>query len=257
MEIVADIASTLWEINEKIGEELKFNVPEYIRQRKIISNEIGLSIEEDLELSDIDREAAEASTSDSFPLKPQRILRDLRSIMNDDDILISDVGAHKMWVARHYPAFQGNTCIISNGFCSMGIALPGAISAKMVHPDKNIVGLCGDGGFLMNVQEIATAVKYNIPAVILIWEDGEYGLITWKQENQFGTHSYTDFTNPDFVELSKSFGAYAERVESADNFIPAMKRAFAQTDRPSVIIVPVDYSENKKLTERLGRLLSH
>ena len=162
-----------------------------------------------------------------------------------------------MWVARHYPAFQGNTCIISNGFCSMGIALPGSISAKMVNPEKKVVGLCGDGGFLMNVQEIATAVKYKIPAVILIWEDGEYGLITWKQENQFGRHSHTEFTNPDLVELSKSFGAYSEKVESADGFIPAMQRAFAETDRPSVIIVPVDYSENKKLTERLGRLLSH
>ena len=257
VEIVSDIASALWEINEKIGDELQFEVPEFIAQRKHILNEIGLSVDIDLMLSEMDKEAAEASASDSFPMKPQRILRDLRVIMGDEDILISDVGAHKMWVARHYPAFAGNTCIISNGFCSMGIALPGAISAKLIHPEKKVVGLCGDGGFMMNVQEIATAVKYKIPALILVWEDGEYGLIKWKQENLFGKHSHIDFTNPDLVELSKSFGAHSERVGSVSDFIPVLERAFKVDDRPSIVVIPVDYSENKKLTERLGRIISH
>ena len=190
-------------------------------------------------------------------MKPQRILKDLRSILGEQDILISDVGAHKMWVARNYLAFGPNTCIISNGFCSMGIALPGALAAKMVHPERRVVGLSGDGGFLMNVQELATASHYKIPAVILVWEDGSYGLIKWKQENTYGRHSHVDFPNPDLVALSRSFGAFSERVSSAADFKNIMHDAFAEKNRPSVVVVPVDSGENRKLTNRLGKLIAH
>ncbi len=240
IEVVGDIAGSLWAINEGLTDAHKRDVEEFATERRHI-------------LTELEYEAS----SDHFPMKPQRILRDLREVMRDDDILISDVGAHKMWVARNYPAYQPNTCIISNGFCSMGIALPGAIAAKRLHPEKHIVGLCGDGGFLMNVQELATAVQYKIPAVFLVWEDNEYGLITWKQEAQFGAHSHTAFLNPDLVKLAESFGCRAARVEAAQDFVPILQAALADASRPSVVVVPVDYSENLKLTKRLGEILRH
>jgi acetolactate synthase-1/2/3 large subunit len=219
--------------------------------------ELGWDVgQPDAELRRLD-DPREAASSEAFPMKPQRILRDLRAFLADEDILISDVGAHKMWVARCYPAFVPNTVIISNGFCSMGIAVPGAISAKMVFPDRTVVGLAGDGGFLMNVQELATAVQYRVPAIFLVWEDGGYGLIAWKQEIHYGKTSHVAFENPDFVALARSFGAFATRVERAGDLTEALREAKAQKDRPSVIVVPVDYSENVELTKRLGQLVAH
>lgn len=190
----------------------------------------------------------------NFPVKPQKILHDLREVLADDDIIISDVGAHKMWVARMYEAMSPNSCIISNGFASMGIALPGAIAAKLAKPDQVAVAVTGDAGFLMNVQEIETAMRYNIPIVVLIWNDSNYGLIKWKQENQFGRESHISFTNPDFVKLAESFGAKGYRVESADDLQATLKQAIA--DNTVVLIdCPVDYSENLKLTKELGEMI--
>ena len=257
VEIVCDIASALWELNEKLDDNITFNMNTLVHLRDHMLCEIGF---EDLcaeSHDDVNPEDTDPAHSGNFPMSPQRILRDLRKIMRDDDILISDVGAHKMWIARHYLTYTPNSCIISNGFCSMGIALPGAIGAKLVKPEKNVVGLCGDGGLLMNIQELATAVQYKIPCTILVWEDSSYGLIKWKQENAFGIHSHVDFQNPDLLALARSFGAFAIRVDSCDHFTSAMNEAFQQTEKPSVIIVPVDYSENRKLTNRLGRLIAH
>jgi acetolactate synthase-1/2/3 large subunit len=260
VEIVCDIAAALWELNERLGSSVRFDVPEFTQVREHMMYELGWDApvppRQGVE-ADGAREAREAATSDVCPMKPQRILRDLRSFMADDDILISDVGAHKMWVARCYPAFAPNSVVISNGFCSMGIAVPGAISAKMVRPERTVVGLCGDGGFMMNLQELATAVQYGVPAIFMVWEDGAYGLIAWKQEVQYGRTSHTDFVNPDLVALSRAFGASATRIERADALGAALLEARAETKRPSVIIVPVDYSENVKLTRRLGQLVAH
>jgi len=197
VEVVADIAATLREINQRLDGALHFEEPLYRHLRDHILCEIGLGDLASTSHDDLDREAVAAVTSDAFPFKPQRIVADLRRLLGEEDILISDVGAHKMWVARHYAAFRPNTCLISNGFCSMGIALPGAIAAKMTLPERRVVGLCGDGGFLMNLQDLATAVQYEVPAVIVVWEDGGYGLIEWKQQNRFGRTSHVRFTNPD------------------------------------------------------------
>jgi acetolactate synthase-1/2/3 large subunit len=257
VEIVSDVAAALWEINERMGDETRFTSTSFALLRDKMLCELGF---DEMSLSDgqiVEPEADFVAESDAFPMKPQRILRDLRSVMDDKDILISDVGAHKMWIARHYPVSEPNTCIISNGFCSMGIAVPGAIAAKMVHPERRVVGLCGDGGFLMNVQEIATAVQYEVPCVYLVWEDGGYGLIEWKQENQFGRSSHVRFTNPDLKALADAFRAKGIAVKSAEHFKDAMEEAFAEKHRPSVVVVPVDYSENRLLTKRLGRLLAH
>lgn len=196
----------------------------------------------------------ENSRNDSFPLKPQRILHDVRQVMGREDILISDVGAHKIWVARMYPAHMPNTVIISNGFASMGIALPGAIAAKMVFPDRKVLALAGDGGFLMNIQELETARRLGVKFVSLIFNDGRYGLIDWKQVRQFGKAFGVSFGNPDFVKLAEAFGVKGYRVESANKLLPILEDAFRQSDC-AIIDCPVDYGENLKLTEKLGHLV--
>jgi acetolactate synthase-1/2/3 large subunit len=201
-------------------------------------------------------ELNEYNEDDGIPMKPQRILSDLRKVMGDNDILISDVGAHKMWVARNYPAHEPGTCLISNGFCSMAGSVPGAIAAKHVYPDRKVVALCGDGGFLMNVQDLITAVRYEKPITVLLWVDKQYGLIKWKQEARFGKHSHIDLVNPDFVKLAESFGWQPIEVNAADQLIPALEQAFAEKSKPSLVIVPVDYDENMKLTKRLGEIIA-
>jgi acetolactate synthase-1/2/3 large subunit len=196
----------------------------------------------------------EHANDSEFPIKPQKILWDLRQAMNPEDILISDVGAHKMWVARMFQAQRPNTCIISNGFASMGIGVPGAIAAKMVHPDRNVVTVTGDAGFLMNSQEIETAMRLELALVILVWNDSEYGLIKWHQLRHYGRESNIRFTNPDLVAYAESFGAKGYRVESTEQLLPTLQRAFA--DNTVVLIdCPVDYRENMKLTEQLGNLV--
>jgi acetolactate synthase-1/2/3 large subunit len=196
----------------------------------------------------------EACVNDAaYPIKPQRALYELRRALGPQDIVVSDVGAHKIWVARLYQAYEPNTVIISNGFASMGISLPGAIAAKLVHPDRKVVALCGDGGFLMNSQELETAKRIGAAVVVVIWRDDGYGLIDWKQRNQFGRPYAVEFGNPDFVAYAESFGIPGFRPTSADDLYPTLMRAL-ELDGPSVIDVPIDYSENVRLTERLGAL---
>jgi acetolactate synthase-1/2/3 large subunit len=190
------------------------------------------------------------------PLKPQKIIWDLRTAMDLRDIVLCDVGAHKMWMARMFRCEYPNTCLISNGFASMGISVPGAISAKLAFPDRAVVAVTGDGGFLMNVQEIETAVRLNIAMVVLIWNDSGYGLIEWKQMNVFGRRSHVDFGNPDFIQLAESFGAKGYRIEQAEQLLPTLQQALAD-DAVSIIDCPVDYSENLRLTEKLGDMIIH
>jgi len=194
------------------------------------------------------------SADDGFPVKPQKIIWDLRTAMELEDIVVSDVGAHKMWVARMFRCEYPNTCIISNGFASMGIAVPGAIGAKLACPGRTVVAVTGDAGFLMNSQEIETALRIGVPIVILIWSDGAYGLIEWKQMNAFGRPSHVKFNNPDFVKYAEAMGAKGYRIERAGDLLPTLQRALAD-DTVSIIDCPVDYSENLKLTGKLGEMV--
>ncbi len=191
----------------------------------------------------------------SLPLKPQKLIWDLRTALALQDTVICDVGAHKMWMARMFRCEYPNTCIISNGFASMGIAVPGAVAAKLANPERKVVAVTGDAGFLMNAQEIETAVRLGIAMVILIWNDSAYGLIEWKQLNQFGRSSHVHFNNPDFVKYAEAFGAKGYRIESANQLVPTLKRALAD-NTVTIIDCPVDYSENIKLTEKLGEMVS-
>ena len=186
-------------------------------------------------------------------IRPQKILWDTREAMGPNDILLSDVGAHKMWVARHYQCHEPNTCLIPNGFCSMGFALPGAIAADIVHPDRRILGIAGDAGFLMNVQEMETARRINSNIVMLVWEDNEYGLIAWKQESHFGHHTDLAFGNPDWIKLADSFGWIGHFVSDSADFATTLDSAFEEAG-PSLVVVPIDYRENALLTNKLGEI---
>ena len=190
----------------------------------------------------------------SYPVKPQRIVGDLRAALDNDDIVICDVGAHKMWMARMYQAEVPNTCIISNGFASMGIAVPGAVAAAYAYPKQKVVAVTGDAGFLMNSQEIETAMRMGVAFVILIWNDQCYGLIEWKQLIHFNRSAHVKFTNPDFVKYAESFGAKGYRINKTEELLPTLKRALAD-NTVSIIDCPVDYTENLKLTERLGEMV--
>jgi acetolactate synthase-1/2/3 large subunit len=243
VDLVADVADALWQINEELNRRFEGRLPLFsIVERAELRETIAADL------------VAEAEDK-SFPMKPQRILCDLRKALGEEDILLSDVGAHKMWIARYYQCYAPNTCLISNGFCTMGFALPGAMGAKYAHPNKRVVAVCGDAGFLMNVQELETAVRLKLNVVCLVWVDGEYGLIKWKQQTAFdGRHSDLAFGNPDFELLARAFGMWGRSIQSAAELMPALEEAFAQ-EGPALISIPVDYGENQKLTERLGNLV--
>lgn len=190
---------------------------------------------------------------DGFPIKPQKIIYDLRQVMGPEDIVISDVGAHKMWMARHYHCETPNTCLISNGFAAMGFAIPGAVAAKLVYPNRKVVAVTGDGGFMMNNQELETALRVGTSFVTLIFNDGGYGLIEWKQNDQFGESCFIKFGNPDFVKFAESMGLKGYRVEATTDLVPILKEALNQ-DVPVVIDCPVDYRENALFSQRAGGL---
>jgi acetolactate synthase I/II/III large subunit len=190
---------------------------------------------------------------DAVPLKPQRVVADIRSALGRHDIVLADTGAVKMWMARLYPTFEPNTCLVSNALSTMGFAVPGAISAKLTHPDCKVLAATGDGAFLMNSQELETAVRERVPVTILIWEDNAYGLIGWKMELELGHSSNVAFTNPDFVAYAESFGAKGYRIEAAGDLLPTLRQALADPG-VSVITCPVDYEENLRLTKELGDL---
>jgi acetolactate synthase I/II/III large subunit len=198
-------------------------------------------------------ELARGAVDDSFPLKPSRIVSDTRAALGRSDIVLADTGAVKMWMARLYPTYEPNTCLISNGLSAMSFALPGAIGAKLAEPGRCVLAAVGDGSFLMNSQEIETALRERIPLTVLIWQDDAYGLIRWKMDLELGHDVATGFGNPDFVAYAESFGARGYRISAAGDLLPALREALA-ADTVSVIACPVDYSENLRLTDSLGEL---
>ena len=241
LEVVGDLAHTLWMLNERIerlGTLPLFDLP----QQRAVREQM---LEDFAEYRDDETQGL---------IRPQKVLADVREVMGPYDILLSDVGAHKMWIARYYHCHEPNTCLISNGFCSMGFALPGAISAKLVHPDRNVLAICGDGGFLMNVHEMETAVRLGTQIVVMVWEDGGYGLIAWKQDNEFGRHTQLAFDNPDFMKLADSFGWEGIHCENSKDLRGCLERAF-RSERPVLLVVPIDYRENALLTKRLGDIV--
>ena len=192
-----------------------------------------------------------AKDDDHFPVQPPRALYEIRQALGREDILVSDVGLHKLWIGRMFPAYEPNTVLIANGLAGMGFAVPAAVAAKLVHPERNVVTVNGDGGFLMNMQELETANRMGTPFVNVIWENKQFGSIVWKQDNKFGEHFGVDFTNPDFVKLAESFCVPAWRCESAEDFGERLSEAL-ELDTPSVIVLPIDYSLDVAISEELG-----
>src|SRR5918998_5014739 len=199
-------------------------------------------------------ELEEGARDCSFPVKPQRIVSDTRLAIRESDIVLVDTGAVKMWMARLYPTYKPNTCLISNGLSTMAFALPGAIAVKLAYPERKVLAAAGDGGFMMLCSELETAVREHVPIVVLIWEDQAYGLIKWKMDLELGHHSSVDFYNPDFVKYAESHGAKGYKIGSPGDLLPTLKSALEDDKSVSVIACPVDYSENMKLTDKLGRL---
>ena len=242
VEVVGDLAHTLWMLNQRAHadgpERLDYDHGRARRARE----EMQADLEEH---KDDDTEGV---------IKPQKALWDARQVLGPHDILLSDVGAHKMWIARYYHCHEPNTCLIPNGFCAMGFALPGAIGAQFVYPDRRVLAVCGDGGFLMNVQEMETACRLHSNVVVMVWEDHAYGLIAWKQQNHFGRHTELSFGNPDFMKLAEAFGWHGHRCERSVDLRDTLEQAFTETG-PSLVVIPIDYAENQKLTERLGNIV--
>ena len=239
-EIVGDLAHTLWMLNQRVDANggLSFDLSRQAATRSNMQAELEMYKDDDTH----------------GMIKPQKVLWDVRQVMGREDVLLSDVGAHKMWIARHYQCHEPNTCLIPNGFCSMGSALPGAIAADLVLPQKRILAICGDAGFLMNVQEMETARRLNSNIVVMVWEDKEYGLISWKQQTQFGTHTDLSFNNPHWLKLADAFGWKGHVVDNSRDLVGMLEQAFKEKG-PSLVVIPIDYRENLKLTERLGDIV--
>jgi len=238
-EVIGDLAHALWMLNERIDEH---GLPDFDLDTQ---HEVRIAMAKDF------AEYKDDETVGS--IRPQKAVWDARQVMGPQDVLLSDVGAHKMWVARHYQCHEPNTCLIPNGFCSMGFALPGAIAASIVHPERRILSICGDAGFLMNVQEMETAVRIKSNIVVMVWADNEYGLIAWKQESHFGRHTDLAFGNPDWNGLAKAFGWHGHYVSDSKDLASTLDTAFEEQG-PSLVVIPIDYRENPLLTKKLGEL---
>ncbi|GAA1547755.1 acetolactate synthase large subunit [Actinomadura kijaniata] len=198
-------------------------------------------------------ELEQGRADDGFPLSPRRVVADIREVMGRHDVVLADTGAVKMWMARMYPTYEPNTLLVSNGLSSMGFAVPGALAAKLARPDRKVLAATGDGAFLMNSQEIETAVRERVPFTVLVWQDDAYGLIEWKMNLELGRSSHIRFGGIDYVKYAESLGAQGYQVTSADELLPTLRKALDH-DGVSVVAVPVDYSHNLRLTDRLGEL---
>lgn len=239
VEVIGDIDNNLAQINDQLVncEQFHFDFSLQREVRKTMLDELA--------------EYSEDDTTGS--IRPQKAIWDASKVMGENDILLSDVGAHKMWIARHFHSHEPNTVLIPNGYCSMGFALPGAIAASLIYPERRILAIVGDGGFLMNVQEMETAKRLNSNIVVMVWEDGGYGLISWKQEAEFQRHTDLSFGNPDWIYLAKSFGWSAYECTESRLLQETLEQAFGD-EGPALVVIPIDYRENPILTEKLKRV---
>lgn len=228
LEVIGDIAHSLWAVTDRI-------------ERR------------DWDFSYFDMMAAafrehlcQRCDDPSFPLKPQRLVAELREVMPEDGILTLDNGMFKIWIARNYPAYEQNTVLLDNALASMGAGLPAAIAARLICPDRAVVAVCGDGGFMMNSQELETAIRLKVDLTVLVVNDGGYGMIKWKQEMMELPPFVLDFGNPDFVRYAESYGARGFRVGKAGDLKPILRRCIEEGG-VNVIDCPVDYSENSRV----------
>ena len=228
-EVIGDIANSIWQINEDLEPQSHWDFTRFLETRAATEEHI-----------------AEGSDATDFPIRPQRLVRDVRSVMPDDGIIALDNGVYKIWFARNYKAHRPNTVLLDNALASMGAGLPSAMGAKIVHPDKPVVAICGDGGFMMNSQELETAVRLGLDLVVLILNDSAYGMIKWKQAHMHFEDYGLDFGNPCFIKYADSYGATGHRLEATDDLAPLLKKCLDEGG-VHLIDVPIDYSQNDRI----------
>ncbi len=228
-ELIGDIANSIWQINEILSPQKHWDFTWFDKTREALKSHLS-----------------EGADDPRFPVYPQRLVADVRKVMTDCDIISLDNGVYKIWFARNYPASCPNTVLLDNALATMGAGLPAAIAAKLVHPEKKVVAICGDGGFMMNSQEMETAVRLGLDLIVLILNDNAYGMIKWKQANMGFENFGLDFGNPDFVKYAESYGAQGHRLEATEELIGLMQSC-QEAGGVHLIEVPIDYSENDRI----------
>jgi acetolactate synthase-1/2/3 large subunit len=232
VEVVGDIANSVWQIKEQLTRQSHWDFSRFMRVKEAGDAHLLLGADDS-----------------RFPIYPQRLVAEVRAVMPDDGIITLDNGVYKIWFARNYKASAPNTVLLDNALASMGAGLPSAMAARLVHPNRRVMAICGDGGFMMNSQELETAVRLKMNLVVLILRDDSYGMIKWKQAHMDFANFGLDFGNPDFVKYAESYAAHGHRVESADQLVPQMEECHS-TPGVHVIDVPVDYSDNDRILNR-------
>ncbi|MEK9564624.1 MAG: acetolactate synthase large subunit [Deltaproteobacteria bacterium] len=229
VEVVGDIANSVWQIKQALTaqEHWDFNYFLQIRER-------------------VEAHLLEGADDPRFPIYPQRLVADIRKVMPDDGIIALDNGVYKIWFARNYRAHLPNTVLLDNALATMGAGLPSALAAQIVFPERRVMAICGDGGFLMNSAEMETAVRLKLNLIVLILRDNAYGMIKWKQSNMDFPNWGLDFGNPDFVKYAESYGAHGHRVASAEGLAPLLEQCY-QAGGVHLVEAPVDYSENDRI----------
>jgi len=238
-EVIGDVGAALRRLSELLADKPRQDISQFLELRKMIHEKV-----------------AQGSQDERFPLTPQRIVRDVRGALPDDGIVALDNGMYKIWFARGYRTHLANTILLDNALATMGAGLPSAMMAALLYPERKVIAVCGDGGFMMNSQELETAVRLKLNLVVVIIEDGGYGMIRWKQAAAGFPDYGLGFGNPDFVKYAEAYGARGHRIESAAGFLPTLTRALGEGG-VQLITVAVDYSENQRvLIDELARLKS-
>ena len=239
VEVVGDIAKSIMKITQSLNKQIKWDFSYFSKIKKMMNEHL----QDDL-------------NSDRYPIIPQKLVAEVRKAMPSDSVIALDNGMYKIWFARNYLAHQANSILLDNALASMGSGLPSAIVAKIINPKKKVVAICGDGGFMMNSQELETAVRLKLDLVILVLRDDGFGMIRWKQEAMKLENFGLSFSNPDFVRYAESYGAKGHRVEKTDDLAPLLQQCL-ETSGVDLIDVPIDYSENDRvLTKELKKLTS-
>ena len=232
VEMVGDVANAIWQLNERLSPQGSWEFDHFLKARQAMAAHV-----------------TEGRDDSRFPVYPQRLVADIRKVMPEDGIIALDNGVYKIWFARNYAAHRPNTILLDNALASMGAGLPSAMAAKIVHPDCMVVAICGDGGFMMNSQEIETAVRLKLDLIVVILNDSAYGMIKWKQANMGFKNFGLDYQNPCFRKYAESYGAAGHRLEKTDDLIPLVERC-RQEGGVHLIDVPVDYSDNDRILNK-------
>jgi acetolactate synthase-1/2/3 large subunit len=234
LQVVGDVANAVWQLGERIRRQEHWDAACFLEVKRAI-----------------DERMTRSGDQTSFPVKPQRLVHDVRQAMPEDGIIALDNGMYKIWFARNYPAYKPNTVLLDNALATMGAGLPSAIAASLLYPERKVLAVCGDGGFMMNSQELETALRLGVNLVILLINDSGFGMIRWKQAAMGLEDFGLTFNNPDFVAYAAAYGARGVRVTRTEDLLPTLRSAL-ETPGVHLVEVPVDYSENRIFTRELS-----